>query len=117
MNARAAMVIQSAAVVSVLFCSTASAWTPVQSFAALRPVLKPGERVIITDSSGQHHSGKVSSRGDQLQLDQGRQRQMLFSEDGIRRIEKGDPNWDGGLIGFGVGLALGLAVAKNESAR
>lgn len=120
MSARPGIVLQSAAVASLLLCSSAAAQTPVrmpvQSLAALRPVLTPGERVIVTDSSGQQHPGKVSSLTDQLQLDQGRQRQTLFSEDAIRRIEKDDSTWDGTLIGFGVGFALGIAVAKNPSA-
>ena len=92
----------------LLLGSDAAAQTPAQSFADLQPLLKPGQRVIVTDAKNVETTGRVVSiLGNQLEIDQGR-RQLVFSEDTVRWIVEDDSNWNGALIGAGVGLVLAV---------
>jgi len=81
----------------------------------LQQVLKPRQRVIVIDNAGKKLSGRVASIAGQLQLDFGRKQQKTYSEDGVRKIENDDTNWDGFFIGYGAGMALGAAIVRHES--
>jgi hypothetical protein len=101
---------------SLLLASHAAAQTPAQSFTDLQPLLKPGQRVIVTDGKGLKTTGRVVSLlGNQLEIEE-RRLQIMFSEGSVRRVEADDSTWNGALIGAGVGLLLGVLAVKNPSA-
>jgi hypothetical protein len=91
---------------------------PAQSFTALQPLLIPGERLIIRDTSGKKTSGRfVSLSGDELVLARRRwnfrKEQRTWTEGIIREIQHKDSTWNGNVIGGAVGVIAVVAMAKS----
>lgn len=122
-------------VVPALFvlCSPAAAQsatqTLVQSFSALQSIVKPAQRVIVTDNTGHKHAGRVIAVGNQLEMDPGQKRRLLsmdlpigrpqgvFSEDTVRRIENDDSTLNGLAIGSESDSPSGLRLRRMKARR
>jgi hypothetical protein len=94
----------------------ALAQQPVRSFAELQSILKIGDAVRVTDSSGkitQGRIGGVSMSSLSLVVD-GRQQELPEAE--IREVKRRRPDlwWNGALIGAAIGATVG-AVAKERN--
>jgi len=85
-----------------------------RSFAALQSVLKIGDSVRVTDSSGKVAEGRIAdvSVSALKLLVAGRQQDM--PESGIREVKRRrpDPRWNGALIGAAIGALAGAAVKQ-----
>jgi hypothetical protein len=86
---------------------------PARSFTALQPLLVPGERLIVRDSSGrQTHGRLVSLSGDELEIKSRRwnfrTERRTWREGTVERIQHEDSTWKGG---GAIGTAAGVAVA------
>lgn len=93
--------------------------TPVQSFAALQPLIKADQEIVVWAEDGRKTRGKVVVvGGDTLEIRRsprffGAGRREVFTESAVRRIVLRDSTTvKGGLIGFAVGLAVAVAVVK-----
>jgi hypothetical protein len=89
---------------------------PAQSFTALQPLLAPGERLIVRDSSGRQTRGRfVSLSGDDLVISRRRwnfrAETRTWTEGTVERIQHEDSRWEGGAIGAAIGVAAILIIA------
>lgn len=88
------------------------AQTPVDVLPDLPAVIKAGDRVSVTDLGGQETTGRlvtVSASGFSLLVrgEGGEPRHIALTD--VRQIDKrGDPLWEGFLIGAGIGTAQAL---------
>lgn len=94
----------------------ALAQPPARSFAGLQSILKTGDEVQVTDSSGKTTEGRivdVSTSSLRLTVD-GRQRDL--SEATIREVKRRHPDlwWNGTLIGAAVGTVVGAVVEQGN---
>lgn len=94
----------------------ALAQTPARSFEDLQSVLKLGDEVLITDSSGKTSQGKIValSTGSLGVTIDGRRRDL--SAPTIRTIKRrhADSLWNGILTGAVVGAAVGAVVKQRN---
>ena len=98
--------------------------TPVQSFAALQPLIMADQEIIVWAEDGRKTRGKVVAvGGGTLEIRRpprfprlwGADRRDVFPESSVRRIEHHDSTTvNGGLIGFAAGLAVTVALAKRS---
>jgi hypothetical protein len=92
----------------VLAANEAAAQAPVQSFADLQPLVKPGQQVIVWGDDGRKTIGRVVSlAGNQLEIQRRRWfrgERRVFTEQSVGRIENYDSDWNGSLIGVGIGI-------------
>jgi hypothetical protein len=98
---------------AVLFASSpCRAQTDVEN---IRTRVKDGQKVSVTDDSGQVLNGRIGAiTGDGLRI-QADQRSTDVRFDRIVRIDRpNDGLANGALIGLGVGAALGLAAIASE---
>jgi hypothetical protein len=80
------------------------------SFDQLRVLVKPGDTVRVTDSTGQEARGTIatlSSTSLEL-LVEGNRRSFLETDVQTIRQRRSDPLGNGAKWGFGIGAALGL---------
>jgi hypothetical protein len=73
--------------------------------------LKPGDLVYVIDPSGTEVSGRVTTLTPSSISLTG---YTFRPEPGLRIDKWGDPIWDGGAIGFGLGLGIGALLASGE---
>jgi hypothetical protein len=93
-----------------LTASPARAQELAGSFDQLRVLVKPGDTVTVTDSTGQEARGTIaalSSNALEL-LVAGNRRNLLENDVRTIRQRRGDPLGNGAKWGFGIGAALGL---------
>jgi hypothetical protein len=95
----------------ILVAATAEAQELAGTFDQLRVLVKPGDKLTVTDGSGQRVEGRVSSLSSSA-LDlivSGRPRQFLSTD--IDTIEKRGPDSlkNGALIGLAIGGGIGAA--------
>jgi hypothetical protein len=84
---------------------------PARSFTALQPLLTPGERLIIRDSSGRKTHGRfVSLSGDELEIKRRRwnfrTERRAWTEGTVERIQHEDSRWEGKALGAAIGVAV-----------
>ena len=100
----------------VLAANEAAAQAPVQSFADLQPLVKPGQQVIVWGDDGRKTIGRVVSlAGNQLEIQRRRLfrgERRVFTEQSVGRIENHDSDWNGSLIGVGIGILTALTAAR-----
>jgi hypothetical protein len=102
----------------VLAANDAAAQAPVESFADLQPLIKEGQQVVIQGDDGRKITGAVVSlTGNQLEIRRERwfglrPEHLVFMEASVRRIEHKDSDWNGSLIGGGLGLLAGMRLDK-----
>ena len=97
------------AVSVILAPSPAPAQTVANSFEELRRVLKNGQTVVVTDSSGQQTRGKVADVSPSslvVLVPETR----TFAEGTVSEIRGPDPLRNGALTGLGAGAGAGLAM-------
>lgn len=105
----------------VLTASGAAAQAPVRSFADLQPTLRLGQRVIVKDDDGRATRGRFASlAGDRLEIRRARwffrEERLTFREESVWVVENDDSDWNGTLIGFGLGIGvMALAVESCTS--
>jgi len=105
----------------VLAANDAAAQAPVQSFADLQPLVKPGQQVIVWGDDGRKTTGRVVSlAGNQLEIRRQRrfrfrQERLVLTEGSVGRIEHRDSTWNGALLGAGVGVLMTVLVCKTEN--
>jgi hypothetical protein len=80
---------------AALFPGSARAQALAQSFEDLRHTLKVGQRVVVTDESGQKSKGRV----DELSTSSFTVDRRTFTEATVTEIRLPDPLWNGALIG------------------
>jgi hypothetical protein len=83
---------------------------PVQSFTDLRPLVRSGERLVITEKGGKTIRGQLASlSAHELAIRRRRwnfrREEKTWSDDAVWYVEHQDSTWNGTLIGAGVGLA------------
>ena len=82
---------------------------PLRSPSQLGVVIRPGQRVALTNTSGVELQGKVaqiSDRGMTLMMRGG---PITIDERELVQVQRvGDPLWNGALIGLGAGFGAGL---------
>src|SRR5262245_57410601 len=87
------------------------------SFEALRNSLKlrPGERIEITDASGNKIAAKLDGISGSILTAHAGKSALEFRESSIAEIRHRKPErwWDGMVIGMGAGAATGLATAMS----
>jgi hypothetical protein len=115
------MIRKALALLAVLLPIEARAQLVATSFDELRPLLKPGERIEITDSNGRLARGRVVElspaaldvliRESQSEGRDALAAQRRFAELDIRQIqiEHRDSLWNGTLIGLGTAALPGMA--------
>ena len=99
----------SLALVVILVPSPASAQTTATSFAELRKILKDGETVIVTDTSGQRSKGRVtgvSLSPPAVEILAAKAR--TFPESSVAEIRASDGLRNGALIGGSIGLGFAM---------
>ena len=93
----------------------AAAQAPVEAFADLPTVLVRGQRVIVRETGGR------TSRGDVVSLSDGtfeiewrrwifQRKHRSLSEGSVQSISIQDSDWNGTLLGVGVGILAGMVV-------
>jgi multidrug efflux pump subunit AcrA (membrane-fusion protein) len=87
---------------AALFPCSARAQALAQSFEDLRQTLKVGQRVVVTDESGQKSKGRV----DELSTSSFTVGPRTFTEVTVTEIRIPDPLWNGALIGAAIGAGL-----------
>jgi len=87
---------------AALFPGSARAQELARSFEDLRQTLKVGQRVVVTDESGQKSKGRV----DELSTSSFTVGPRTFTEATVTEIRLPDPLWNGALIGAVVGAGL-----------
>ena len=104
----------------VLVATDAAAQAPVQSFADLQPLLKPGQQVTVWNTDGRKVSGRVVAvSGDTLEIGRGSRwffrrpdRRQVFTEASVSRVDARDSTTVyGGLLGFAIGVAVVVTAA------
>jgi hypothetical protein len=85
-----------------LFPGSARAQALAHSFEDLRQTLEVGQRVVVTDESGQKSMGRV----DKLSRCSITVGPRTFTEATVTEIRRPDPVWNGALIGAVVGAGL-----------
>ena len=93
---------------------------PVQSFAALPPLLVVDQQIIVWGEDGRKTTGKVVAiTGDTVEISRPRlfrrSQREVFAESSVRRIAHRDSKANGGFIGLAVGLAISVAVYKTST--
>ena len=83
---------------------------PARSFTALQPLLTPGERLIVPDSSGRKTHGRFASlSGDELEIKRRRwnfrTERRAWTEGTVERIQHEDSRWEGKALGAAIGVA------------
>lgn len=92
-----------------MLCGWMAAPLAAQDFSDLRA--KVGDVVYVTESSGVQTTGKLTMMSASTLSMNGR----TFMPGDVLRIERrGDPLWDGALIGLAVGAGVGTLLAKGE---
>lgn len=94
----------------------ALAQQPAESFAVLGSILRIGDAVRVTDSSGKTTQGRitgVSTSSLSVTVDG---REQILPETTIQKVtrRRPDPWWNGALIGAAVGAVVGAVVAKQN---
>ena len=124
MSAKAGTIAGGFALLAVLLLTTrpAAAQAPIQSFADLAPLVKPGDEVVVQGRDGRKTRGRVVMvGGDTLEIRRpprffGADRQDVFPEASVSHVELRDSTTVyGGLLGFAVGLAVAVTVAKTAT--
>lgn len=90
---------------------------PVRSFNELQQLLRPGERLIVRDSSGKKTDGRfVSLSGSELEITRRRwnfrTEHRTWTEGTIERIQHRDSTWNGAAIGAAAGVLSVVMLAK-----
>lgn len=102
----------------VLAANEAAAQAPVQSFADLQPLVKPGQQVIVWGDDGGKTTGRVVSlAGNQLEIERWRwfrRERRVFTEQAVGRIENYDSKRNGALLGVGIGGLITLLVCAAD---
>jgi hypothetical protein len=102
-----------ALILLLFFCGAAEAQTTAGD--EIRKVVKPGQRLGVTDQGGQEVKGRVVDLGpDSFAIETRGQRRELRYADTVR-IDRVDSLRNGALIGLIVGSGLGLAVVSDTS--
>src|SRR5687767_6277471 len=107
------------AIILALAVSEARAQQPVDSFAALQPSVKAGQRVIVIDAKGEEVKGRVVSiSGKELEIRHrkgwfAKETRLVFAEQSVRRIDKDDSTLNGLLIGAAASALAIWAVSEN----
>lgn len=84
-----------------------------RSFMELRLLVKTGDEVSVTDSWGLQWTGRVAELSDASLAIRVSGTRRDFPEGHVDRIEsRGDPLWNGALIGLGVGAGIGLLAGR-----
>ena len=106
--------------VSALFLTAndAGAQAPAQTFAALQSHIKPGLHVTVWTDDDRKITGRLTSvTGNQVEIRRRRwfrlQEPEIFVEASVRRIVHHDSDWNGALIGVGLGTLVTL-LANDE---
>jgi hypothetical protein len=90
---------------------------PAQTFDDLSRVARPGQAVVVTDTSGERIRGRLTEvSASELVVDDGGPRR--FQAGTITRVERADSVWNGLLIGAALGgavAALGISATRGES--
>ena len=110
--------------VVILVANDAAAQAPVQSFADLQHLLKPGQDVMVWDTDGRKVRGRVVVvRGGTLEIRRpprfgfGSGRRQMFAEASVSRVDHRDSTTVyGGLLGFVVGVAVSVTAWKTATA-
>jgi hypothetical protein len=93
----------------------AAAQAPVQAFADLPTVLASGQRVIVRGAEGRTLRGEVVALSDgMLEIEWRRwifqRKHRSLSESSVQSISIQDSDWNGTLLGVGVGILAGMLV-------
>jgi hypothetical protein len=108
------------AVVFLLFlgaAATSQAQVVARSFDELRLKVAPGDAIYVTEADGRERRARVLELSPSALVLAVGSVDRRFTEEDVRQIRKRTPDslWTGGLIGAGVGAALGaLAVSFSE---
>ena len=82
---------------------------PAGSLSELQQAIKPGQKIVVTDTSGRELRGtlaQISADRIALALPGG---QVEIGESQMAQVQRvGDPLWNGALIGAGAGFGMGL---------
>jgi hypothetical protein len=106
--------------VMVLAASPAKGQEVATTFEELRRIVRIDEPVLVTDSAGATHKGRLASlSASSLQLRQGSAPWTAFTERDVNNVAtvRRDPLWNGMTIGFAVGAAPVALVGGAASAR
>ena len=99
----------SLALVAILVPSPAPAQTPATSFAELRKILRDGETVIVTDTSGQRSKGRVTGVAlSPPALEITAPKARTFPESSVTEIRATDGLRNGALLGGSIGLGFAI---------
>ena len=109
-------------VVVILVADDAAAQLPVQSFADLQPLLKPGQDVMVWETDGRKIRGRVVViSGDTLEIRRPPRfgfgsRRQIFAEASVSRLDHRDSTTVyGGLVGFVIGVAVSVTAWKTAT--
>jgi hypothetical protein len=97
--------------------SGSSAQEIARNFEQLRLKIGEGDVIYITDTSGRESGASVIGLTDSALVVRmgGERRELVESDIGQIRQRLSDPLWNGALIGFGVGGAIGVLPARLSS--
>jgi hypothetical protein len=98
----------------LVYLSPPAAAQQATSFAELGSRLRPGDKVILTDSLGTISKGTISDISPSSVRMEVKGTKVEWRDNDVRRLDKGrrDPWWDWALIGGGIGAVSGYAVAQ-----
>jgi len=103
----------------VVAASPATGQEITTTFEELRRVVRIDEPVMVTDSAGATHKGRIASlSASSLQLRQGSGPWTAFAERDVNNVSavRRDPLWNGMIIGFAVGATPVALVGGAASA-
>ena len=112
MNENVVRLIARIALVLVLTSALADAQQLAGTFDQLRVLVKPGDTLTITDSSGHHVRGKLADLSASSLVLEAAGTRRLFQDTEVGTIEKrgSDSMKNGALIGLSVGAGFGPAI-------
>jgi len=108
-------IVRAGMLAAILFAAGAAQAQDVSSFSGLPRVLEAGQRVIVRESDGRVSRGKVVLVDEhRLEIQWRRwlfaRRERSFTGATVESIKVKDSDWNGMLVGAGVGLLAGLVV-------
>jgi hypothetical protein len=115
MSFRSLATILLASLATLAIAAEAAAQVPVQAFGDLPTVLVTGQRVIAREAGGRTSRGRVVSLSDgTLEIEWRRwifqRRHRSLSERSVQSISIQDSDWNGTLLGAGVGILAGMVI-------